>query len=106
MESGLKPPEHGPGASAGRPPVPVVSQEAKREPMAGAIPEKDMPEEDYLALRAELLRAATQMSGIQTLELADLLHTVIRLRKPSRGLKNLDDLLMGEVRSFDAALAS
>lgn len=41
----------------------------------------EMPEEAFLALRGELLRATALLSCAQTLDLADVLHTVIRARK-------------------------
>ena len=62
-----------------------------------------MPEPEFLAVRAEFLRASTKMSCAQALELADLLHTVIRLRNPCRRLRNLDDLFLGGPDGFDAA---
>ncbi|RZI59936.1 MAG: hypothetical protein EOP94_02265 [Zymomonas sp.] len=65
--------------------------------------EQSMPEPAYLALRAEILRASALMSCGQALELADLLHTVIRMRKPCRRLRNLEDLFLGEARSYQVA---
>lgn len=53
-----------------------------------------MPDAAYLALRSELLLATTKMSCDQALELADLLHTAIRMRKPGRPLKNIDHLFL------------
>lgn len=64
--------------------------------------DEPMAEAEFLALRAELLRASTLMSCAQTLELADLMHTVIRMRKPCRGLRNLDDLFLGELDRPDS----
>jgi hypothetical protein len=67
------------------------------------ITDEPMAEDEFLALRAELLRASTKMSCSQTLELADVLHTVIRLRKPCRRLRNLDDLFLDEAGRPEAA---
>lgn len=64
--------------------------------------DEPMAEVEFLALRAELLRASTLMSCSQTLELADLMHTVIRLRKPCRRLRNLDDLFLGDPDRADS----
>lgn len=57
-------------------------------------PVRMMPDAAYLALRSELLLATTKMSCDQALELADLLHTAIRMRKPGRPLKNVDHLFL------------
>jgi hypothetical protein len=66
-------------------------------------PARSMPNAAYLALRSELLLATTKMSCEQTLELADLLHTAIRMRKPGRPLKNIDHLFLGEVSACRGA---
>ncbi|MFJ6023520.1 hypothetical protein ACIQC9_02815 [Brevundimonas sp. NPDC092305] len=66
--------------------------------MAGL--DRIMPDKDYLDLRDSLLKASSQMSCRQALDLADLLHTVIRMRKPHRPLRNLEALFVGEPVSF------
>ncbi|WP_395945395.1 hypothetical protein [Brevundimonas sp.] len=62
-------------------------------------PGRSMPNAAFLALRSELLLATTMMSCEQTLDLADLLHTAIRMRKPGRPLQNLDHLFREEATS-------
>ncbi|MDQ8027412.1 hypothetical protein [Brevundimonas sp. GCM10030266] len=57
-----------------------------------AANDQSMPETQFTALRAELLRVSGKMSCTQALDLADLLHTVIRMRKPHRPLQNLEAL--------------
>jgi hypothetical protein len=61
-----------------------------------ASADKTMPEEDFMALRQTLLTAAAGMSCPQVLALADLMHTMIRMRKPHRPLRNLDALFLGD----------
>lgn len=55
-------------------------------------PDRKMADASFLALRSELLLASTVMSAEQTLDLADLLRTAIRMRKPGRPLQNVDTL--------------
>lgn len=63
-----------------------------------------MPKAAFLALRSELLLAATHMSCEQALDLADLLHTSIRMRKPGRPLRNIDSLFREEaIHAYPAA---
>ena len=47
----------------------------------GEREKSEMPPGAFIALRQELFKATTLMSCAQTLDLADLLHTVIRSRK-------------------------
>lgn len=39
---------------------------------------------DYAALKAEVIRAAVELSDEQLMELSDTLHSMIRLRRPGR----------------------
>ncbi|RYG19975.1 MAG: hypothetical protein EON96_01920 [Caulobacteraceae bacterium] len=64
-----------------------------------AIADQSMPEAEFVTLRTELLRLSSHMSCSQTLDLADLLHTVIRMRKPHRPLQNLDALFCAETHN-------
>jgi|GEM_PF-3130748 len=59
------------------------------------IPDIPMSEPEFQALREAILAASTRMSCHQALDLADLLHTVIRMRRPARKLRNLGDLFRG-----------
>jgi len=59
------------------------------------IPETPMAEAEFQALREAILGASTRMSCHQALDLADLLHMVIRMRRPARKLRNLGDLFRG-----------
>ncbi len=56
--------------------------------------------EAYDQLRAEVLRAAVELSEDQLLDLTDALHGVIRLRRPGRPLRNPDGWVTDELRSF------
>jgi hypothetical protein len=62
--------------------------------------ERHLPSEAYEALRAEVLRAAVELSDAQLMELTDTLHGVIRLRRPGRPLRNPDGWVTDELRSF------
>lgn len=48
----------------------------------GGVADPGLTEADFVSLRRALLTLSPQMSCPQILELADLLHTVIRSRKP------------------------
>jgi hypothetical protein len=60
-----------------------------------------MSAEHFENLRNELLRASSKVSCAQALELADLLHAVIRMRKRHPCLKNPEDLLIAELDLLD-----
>jgi len=59
------------------------------------LPDSPMSEPEFRALREAILAASTRLSCHQALDLADLLHTVIRMRRPARKLRNLSDLFRG-----------
>ncbi|WP_298744774.1 hypothetical protein [uncultured Brevundimonas sp.] len=63
-------------------------------------PERRLPKPAYEDLRAEVLRAAVELSEEQLLDLADALHGLIRLRRPGRPLRNPDGWVTDELRSF------
>jgi hypothetical protein len=54
----------------------------------------------YDALRAEVLRAAVELSEDQLVDLTEALHGLIRLRRPGRPLRNPDGWVTDELRSF------
>jgi hypothetical protein len=62
--------------------------------------ERRLPTEAYDQLRAEVLRAAVELSEDQLVDLTDALHGVIRLRRPGRPLRNPDGWVTDELRSF------
>ena len=62
--------------------------------------ERHLPSAAYEALRAEVLRAAVELSDAQLMELTDALHGLIRLRRPGRPLRNPDGWVTDELRSF------
>ena len=66
----------------------------------GLPKERRLPTETYDQLRAEVLRAAVELSEEQLLDLTDALHGVIRLRRPGRPLRNPDGWITDELRSF------
>ena len=61
---------------------------------------RHLPDDAYGQLRAEVLRAAVELSEDQLLDLTDALHGVIRLRRPGRPLRNPDGWVTDELRSF------
>lgn len=54
----------------------------------------------YENLRAEVLRAAVELSDDQLVDLTEALHGLIRLRRPGRPLRNPDGWVADELRSF------
>ena len=54
----------------------------------------------YDQLRAEVLRAAVELSEDQLADLTEALHGLIRLRRPGRPLRNPDGWVTDELRSF------
>jgi hypothetical protein len=64
------------------------------------IPERRLPSVTYERVRAEVLRAAVELSEDQLLDLTDALHGVIRLRRPGRPVRNPDGWVDDEIRSF------
>ena len=56
------------------------------------LPDRPMADRSFSELRTELLNTSTKLSCHQLLDLADLFHTVIRMRKPHRPLKNVHAL--------------
>ncbi|HEX8660926.1 MAG TPA: hypothetical protein VF686_03590 [Brevundimonas sp.] len=56
--------------------------------------------ENYSALKAEVLRAAVELSDEQLMDLTDALHVVIRFRRPGRPIRNPDGWVTDELRSF------
>lgn len=47
-------------------------------------PERRLNEDDFTALKAEVIRAAVELSDEQLMTLSDALHSMIRLRRPGR----------------------
>jgi hypothetical protein len=66
----------------------------------GSSPDRRLPTEAYDQLRAEILRAAVELSEDQLVELTDALHGLIRLRRPGRPLRNPDGWVTDELRNF------
>lgn len=66
----------------------------------GVPKERRLPSEAYDQLRAEVLRAAVELSENQLLDLTDALHWLIRLRRPGRPMRNPDGWVTDELRSF------
>ncbi len=54
----------------------------------------------YENLRAEVLRAAVELSDDQLTDLTEALHGVIRLRRPGRPLRNPGGWVAEELNSF------
>lgn len=58
--------------------------------------------EAYEQLKAEVLRAAVELSEEQLADLTEALHGVIRLRRPGRPIRHPDGWVTEELRSFAA----
>lgn len=61
-----------------------------------AANDQPLSDDQFTEVRSALLKLSSQMSCSQALDLADLLHTVIRMRRPQRPLQNLNALFCGE----------
>ncbi len=66
----------------------------------GRLKERGLSPEAYDRVRAEMMRAAVELSESQLLDLTDALHGLIRLRRPGRPLRNPDGWVTDELRSF------
>lgn len=66
----------------------------------GLFTERRLPTDAYAQLRAEVLRAAVELSEDQLVDLTDALHGVIRLRRPGRPVRHPDGWVTDELRSF------
>ena len=56
--------------------------------------------DDYAALKAEVLRSGAILTDEQLLDLADALHSVIRLRRPGRPIRRTDGWTADEPHAF------
>ena len=54
----------------------------------------------FAALRTEILRTSARLSDEQLLDLADALHSLIRLRRPGRPIRSPDAWVEDEPRAF------
>ncbi len=52
------------------------------------LEERHLSPEDFAALKAEVIRAAVELSDEQLMTLADTLHSMIRLRRPGRPISD------------------
>ena len=62
--------------------------------------ERRLPPLTYEKVRAEVLRAAVELSEDQLNDLTEALHGVIRLRRPGRAVRHPDGWVVDELRSF------
>ena len=67
-----------------------------RERVRLAATDQTLSDDQFIEIRSALLKVSSRMSCSQALDLADLLHTVIRMRRPQRPLQNLDALFCGD----------
>jgi len=56
---------------------------------------------DYDALKAEVMRAGVELSEWQLLDLADSLHSLLRLRRPGRPISDPEGWVETESRTFE-----
>ena len=66
----------------------------------GRLNARGLGTEAYETVRAEVLRAAVELSDEQLIDLTEALHGLIRLRRPGRPLRNPDGWVAEELRSF------
>jgi hypothetical protein len=50
--------------------------------------DRHLSESDFAALKAEVIRAAVELSDEQLMHLSDALHSMIRLRRPGRPISH------------------
>ncbi|HST91069.1 MAG TPA: hypothetical protein VLJ13_02620 [Brevundimonas sp.] len=62
--------------------------------------DRRLDDDRFAALKAEVLRAAVELSDDQLLDLTDSLHAVMRLRRPGRLLRHPDGWVTDELRNF------
>ena len=60
---------------------------------------RELPPPTYAALKTEVVRAAVELSDDQLMDLADALHSLMRLRRPGRPIGRPDGWL--EAAYFD-----
>jgi len=65
-----------------------------------AASQRRLQTESYEQLKAEVLRAAVELSDEQLVDLTEALHGVIRLRRPGRPIRHPDGWVTDELRSF------
>lgn len=65
-----------------------------------AASQRRLQTESYEQLKAEVLRAAVELSDDQLVDLTEALHGVIRLRRPGRPIRHPDGWVTDELRSF------
>lgn len=53
-----------------------------------ACPERCLCPDNFVALKAEVIRAAVELSDEQLMTLTDALHSMIRLRRPGRPISH------------------
>lgn len=53
-----------------------------------ACPERCLCPDNFVALKAEVIRAAVELSDEQLMALTDALHSMIRLRRPGRPISH------------------
>ncbi|WP_332661294.1 hypothetical protein [Brevundimonas sp.] len=62
--------------------------------------DRRLDDESFAALKAEVLRAAVELSDDQLLDLTDAMHVIMRLRRPGRPIRHPDGWVTDELRSF------
>lgn len=65
-----------------------------------AASQRRLQTETYEQLKAEVLRAAVELSEGQLVDLTEALHGVIRLRRPGRPIRHPDGWVTDELRDF------
>ncbi|MDZ4062119.1 hypothetical protein [Brevundimonas sp.] len=65
-----------------------------------AASQRRLQTETYEQLKAEVLRAAVELSEEQLVDLTEALHGVIRLRRPGRPIRHPDGWVTDELRNF------
>jgi len=62
--------------------------------------DRELPAPAYAALKTEVVRAAVELSDDQLMDLADALHSLMRLRRPGRPIGRPEGWLEAESPYF------
>lgn len=68
----------------------------------GRCPDRKLCPADFTALKAEVMRAAVELSDEQLMDLTEALHGMRRLRRPGRPISHAAGWLAEEHQSFVA----
>ncbi len=78
----------------------IAETDVMADPCDLRSPDSGLHPNHYAAVRAEVVRTGAILTDEQLLDLADALHSLIRLRRPGRPIRRSDAWVEGEPRAF------